>query len=190
MCSHQFILTDYCKICTLCGLQKKVLCLETFNQYSAPISKNYSRAHRFKLKTEKLLLINSGPSANEAVWQLLETHRDSLHTVADVRLCLRASDVKNKHYDCVRLFSKIFCNINVDVTDVHGVRKNMLDDFNTIYHSWTNHFDNGLFFSSDWLLRHLINKHCPKLHVFLKPKTSKCRDLKYINMLQTISKCW
>jgi hypothetical protein len=188
-CEHDYICNEYSKICTNCGLQETILTLDNYNVYSAPILKTYDRRHRFKLKLQKLLLLHSGPKFSEPVWKILE--KGSMDTIVELRMVLRNSNLKQKHYDTIRLFAKIFCKIQIDIEqDPYVLLQTMFKEFEEIHFAWKRTV-NDLFFSSDWLLRMLVKKYCPKLIVFLKPATSVLRNQKYsamLNTIQTISK--
>lgn len=188
MCTHQYLFTNFSQICTICGIETPILNLDVYNVYSAPMTKNYDRGQRFKLKVEKLLLLHSGPKSSEPVWRVLEEHVEHLLHPMDIRTCLRKSKIKSKHYDCIHLFSKIFCNVFHEVQDHTTILATILKRFQDIYFNWKLKIGTGLFFSSDWLLRHLVSNLCPDLVVFLKPKTSQNRHDKYVKMLQTISR--
>ena len=93
--------------------------------------------------------------------------------------------LKNKYN---RLFSKLFANFNIKPKkSVHEIRANVNKHFASLLYDWKRVCDEGLFFSTDWLMRKYVKKFCPELIVFLKPKSTSNRDLKYIKMYQTIS---
>jgi hypothetical protein len=185
-CIHEYTCNDYSKICVNCGIQTPVLTIDHYNVFSAPILKSYDRRHRFKIKLAKILLIHTGPKHSEPVWKTLEHHH--MDTVLDIRTTLRNSSLKQKHYDSIRLFAKIFTKIQVYIKqDPYDLSQTIFADFEEIHFAWKRN-PQKMFFSSDWLLRMLVKKYCPELIVFLKPATSEIRNKKYTEMLQTISK--
>ena len=185
MCEHKFIKTTYSKICEICGTESFILNLDTYNIFSAPISKSYDRKQRFKIKIDKLFLLHNGPNIKDDIWKALENNHFS--TPQSIRDFLRHAKLKNKHYDCLRLFSKLFAKYEIQVEDSTALRNQILSDFDEIFFKWNSIIQSGLFFSSDWLLRKYITEYCPELFVFLKPKTSTNRHCKYVDMFQTIS---
>ena len=192
MCTNSccsFISNEYSKICLKCGVQVPILNIDSYNLYSAPIIKSYNRSNRFRTKLEKLLLINTGPKSTEPVWKVLEKKRSEIKSIADLRITLRKASLKQKHYDSIRIFSKIFCGIDAQVEEVHSLCETILTDFENILFAWRKKYEEtDLFFSSDWLLRFLITRHKQdQLLQFLKP-SSKSRNQKYVKMFHTISK--
>jgi len=184
-CSHEYTCNLFSKICIRCGIQSTVLNLDTYNVFSAPILKSYDRRHRFKVKLHKVLMLHTGPKHSEPVWNVLEANE--MKTITELRTVLRNSKLKQKHYDSIRLFAKIFCKINVDLPqDPYVLSQTMFRDFEEIHFAWKRN-PHDLFFSSDWLLRMLVAKYCSKLLLFLKPATSETRNKKYTDMLTTIS---
>ena len=81
MCNHQYLHTNYSRICKYCGIESIRLELDTFNPNSAPLTREYNRANRFKNKVDRLLGIST-PPARDPVWDYLETviqHHVSLY---------------------------------------------------------------------------------------------------------------
>ena len=144
-------------------------------------------AQRFCIKLDKLLLIHSGPSFKDEIWERLK--KQQFRTPNDIRIFLRnESNLKSKHYDCIRMFSKIFANFHVATKqNVCDIKVHIQHDFSNLLFQWKHLYFGGLFFSTDWLMRMYVLKYCPELLVFLKPKTTSNRDEKYVKMYQTIS---
>jgi hypothetical protein len=189
-CNCRKIRTEYSTICVGCGSEVSYLKCDTYNVYSAPITKNYSRSHRFRQKVKKLLLIDSAPRFSDQVWKYLECNRGELSCVKEIRKKLRqATHIKQKHYDSVRLFHTVFCkeDASVVVENPYELLNIIMSEFEDVYMKWAKRFTDGLFFSSDWLLRRIVLKTCPELMHFLKPATSISRNNKYEQMIQTIS---
>ena len=182
--SHNLIETPFSQVCTECGKEHPLLVCDTYNINSAPMPSNYDRTRRFKVKCMKLLLIQKGPKYTDDVWTVLRMHQEKITSCADIRKLLRASKIKHKHYDFVRLFSKVF-NRNhrvVHLNPIHALNQIMLH-FDEILFRWKNKLGSGLFFSSDWLLRRLCTILYPSLVCFLKPRTSRQRHQKYMKMM-------
>ena len=187
VCQHILVTTSHSEICTKCGKENQLLKLDTYNVYSAPISKSYDRRQRFFIKVDKLLLIHSGPKEKDAIWKALEGN--SFKNPSDIRFHLRhKTKLLCKHYDCIRTFSKIFAQFDVQTKrSVHHIKADIQRSFQQILYGWNKYFFGTLFFSTDWLLRRFVKRYCPELVVFLKPIPKSNRSLKYVEMLQTIS---
>lgn len=180
MCKHKFALTTWSKVCLHCGHTERVLTLDTYNVYSAPIHQGYSRSFRFKNKVDKLLGLNSGPNSEDPIWKYLERNRVAINNPFDVREVIRSSQLKNKHYDCVRIFCDAFTNFRVKTErDSPRIREQLVKSFSEIYSMWCI-YDGKTFFSYDWILRYLLEKRKSPLVVYLKPRTCKKRNEKYL----------
>jgi len=188
-CKHEFVYTSWCKTCTLCGLESYHLALDTYNVFSAPLERGYSRVQRFKIKVDKLLAMHSGPNCTDPIWKYLDSRKLFLNTPFDVRQCIRRSKLKLKHYDCVRIFTDTFTNFKISThTSTFTQKKFLLQQFEKIHHSWMQGANKNSFFSYDWVLRHFLEKVMSPLVVYLKPKTCRQRDLKYKTRLHDFEK--
>ena len=187
VCHHMMLSTSHSQICTKCGEETPLLNLDTYNVFSAPILKSYDRCQRFFIKVDKLLLIHSGPKPTDEIWKALEGN--AFKRPSDIRFHLRhKTKLLCKHYDCIRIFSKIFAQFNVKTKrNVHHIKADIQRSFTQILYGWNKCFFGTLFFSTDWLLRRFVERCCPELLVFLKPIPKSNRSLKYVKMLQTIS---
>jgi len=193
-CEHVYVYTSWCKTCTLCGSESYHLALDTYNVFSAPLERGYSRVQRFKMKVDKLLALHSGPNCADPIWKYLDSRKLFLNTPFDVRQCIRRSKLKLKHYDCVRIFTDTFTNFKISnsgrrhsSTLTH--KKKLLQLFEKLHHSWMQGVGpSGSFFSYDWVLRHFLEKENSPLVVYLKPKTCRQRDLKYKTRLHDFEK--
>jgi hypothetical protein len=186
VCNHAWLYTDYCKVCKHCGLEERVLNLDYFCKYSAPLNRGYDRSGRFKVKLDKLFGLHSGPKADDQVWIELHAVKDELQTPLDVRRKLRQFNIKNKHYDCCRIFCDTFTNFHVDVFEPIRLNKILLRKFENIHCSWRANTPFEPFFSYDYLLRYLLTEaNCP-LIAYCKPPTSRRRKNKYDAKLRLI----
>ena len=170
--------------CRECGLTQQVLTLNTFNVNSAPIHTGYNRSHRFSLKVNKLIGLHSGPSIKDPVWEYLHKNELGLNTPYDVRCCLRASKLINKHYDSMRQFCDTFTPFRVCINPME-LKKDLLKKFELVAVRWHQHFFKG-FFSYAWLMRHFLEEVGSPLVAYLKPQTCKRRHEKYEAMLKLI----
>ena len=186
MCDHRFVFTPKStKVCTLCGSERFVLTLDSYSVSSAPFDRGYSRRQRFKIKINKLFGLHSGPPAHHPVWKYLQGNRMLLNNPFDVRECLRRSNLKNKHYDDMRIFCDVFTDFTVHVSNQLQQRDRMLTEFDVIHCKWVNSGEIH-FFSYAWLVRFLLKQVNPDLIAYLKPQTSKKRHLKYIQKILSI----
>ena len=161
VCLHQqSIHTNHSRICSDCGVENIFLKMDTYNIFSAPILKSYDRTQRFLVKLDKLLLIHSGPNIKDPIWAVLK--KQCFKTPRDIRFFLRHyKNLKTKHYDCIRLFSKLFANFNIKPKkSVHEIRANVNKHFASLLYDWKRVCDEGLFFSTDWLMRKYVKKFC------------------------------
>jgi len=186
MCIHRWFHADSFCVCNICGLEKRILCLDRFNKYSAPLHRGYDRSGRFKVKLDKLFGLHSGPKANDPVWKHLGAVQHELHTPKHVRCKLRQFNIKNKHYDCTRIFCDTFTKFRILLPNTLRLKETLLRKFKDIHCSWRAHTPNEAFFSYDFLLRYLLEEVNSPLVVYCKPPTNKRRRKKYLTKLQVI----
>ena len=185
MCVHQFVCISFCNVCVLCGEMHQILLLDTYNVYSAPISRGYSRRLRFKTKIDKILFGHPEPKFEDPVWKYLTSKKDELVTPLCIREALKQSTLVCKHYDNVRLFCDIFTHFKVQQINVLKVHKYMLDMFAIIHSAW-NFSDHPNFFSYTWLIRFLLKRIQSDYIVYLKAPTSSKRHDKYTDLFDLI----
>ena len=190
MCSHATtVTTDYSVICTCCGLERPLLINVMdypTSQSSAPLTRLYNRGDRWTSIVKKIVGIHSGPSNSDPVWKYLEKHKDSFHGPQDIIKCLRKSNLKNKHYPCIHLFTKTFYKHYTAPPEPPKMVVKMLDSyFNHILQLWsTCKLGEDQFFSYNWLIEqglHLYNLH----GYFPYVKFLKCphRRQRYVTLL-------
>jgi hypothetical protein len=156
------------------------------------------------VKLDKLFGYHIGPKADDIVWTKLNAVKAELHTPKDVRMKLRHFKIKNKHYDCCRIFCDTFTDFKVDVADRRRtvsrpggqkalgsaepirLHKILLRKFENIYCSWRAHTPYEAFFSYDYLLRYLLTEVNSSLIAYCKAPTSKRRRKKYDEKLRLI----
>ena len=177
MCSHDFFDTGYSLVCSLCGLERLTLSLDTFCTTSAPIQRSYDRLARFMNKVDKLLGVVY-PREGDPVWAYLENRQ--LVGPDSVRAALRNSGLRDKHYDCVRVFCDAFTPFRVTAIDHHKTRLELERRFLHVHDKWTQREG---FFSYDWLMRRFLEQMHSPLVAYLKPRTSVKRHRKYLKML-------
>ena len=187
MCQHVWRCTDCSRVCHLCGLERWSLSLDRFATYSAPMHTGYDREARFKLKVDKLLGFHSGPGFADPVWNALDERRADMKCPRDVRRVLRGLDLKNKHYDCVKLFTTVFTPFRVTkLFDVLLLKQRLTRMFSDVLVKWNRFAHQQPFFSYDFLLRYFLEVLRSPLAVFVKPYTCKRRKKKYLAMLASI----
>ena len=184
MCQHHFLHTSCSKVCIDCGVEHRVIRVDNYNVFAAPLNRGYNRKQRFKIKVDKLLGLHSGPQCRDPVWKYLDDRRVTLNSPFDVRECLRSSKLKNKHYDNVRSFTDAFTNFSV-VHNQSEVKTYLLHAFDVMFGKW-NSVGHDSFFSYAWLLRYFLNKIRSPLTAYLKPQTCKRRHAKYIKKMKSI----
>ena len=184
MCRCVFTYTSYCRVCVLCGVQTTWLCLDQYNIYSAPLERGYNRRHRFKTKVLKLVGLHSGPAHGDPVWPYLQQRSIFLQTPGDVRDCLRHSNLKQKHYDNLRQFCDAFTCFRVEHCQ-QEIETYLMRCFDELLVGW-NRLKGETFFSYAWLLRYFLTTIDSPLLAYLKPKTCKRRDLKYLKKWNAI----
>ena len=148
MCLHKWLHTSCTKVCRECGVERRMLRLDVYNVNSAPLERGYNRRQRYRTKVDKLLGLHSGPHCEDEIWVYLDKHRITLNTPFDVRECLRASSLKNKHYDSIRTFSDAFTTFRVEHNQI-DVKRFLLHSFDELYSGWVTCFDDS-FFSYAW----------------------------------------
>jgi hypothetical protein len=186
MCKHKWLTTDYTYICSNCGLTTFYLSLDKYNKFSAPINRCYDRVTRFSTKIDKLLGMHSGPRAVDPVWALVHKNCKCTFTPTDIRRVLRFSNLKLKHYDCIRVFSDAFTDFKIQKFDVHAVRSVLLVKFKNIHRLWQM-ANIKQFFSYDFLIRKFLEDMHSPLIEYLKPTSNKHRLKKYNEKLVFIS---
>ena len=115
MCSCGGVLTrtSYSHVCMECGRETKSFdpqfFLPGYNQSHAILrhSSTYSRRYRFHSLLLKTVLFHSGPAREDRIWYYLETQRP-FHCVKDIQLALSKTNHKQKRYDCLGIFCKVF----------------------------------------------------------------------------------
>ena len=187
MCNHnKFVVTACRKICTICGEETEILKLDTFAVHSAPLLRGYNRGTRFQTKVHKLLGRHTGPIHSDPVWDYLNQRKKQFKTPTDIRLCLRASNLKNKHYDCLRVFSDAFCSsFEFPAVDNQKTQKYLMSMFEHVHSAWSG-MNLTSFFSYSWLLRKFLSKVDSPLLVYLKPPTCSSRHSVYEKKLLTL----
>ena len=185
-CNSYFIETSYSVICSKCGSEKPHLKMDTyFNMCSAPLQMGYDRSLRWRNKIDKMVGFNNGPRWNDPVWKYLEQNRNLIKQPQDICDCLRKSNLKNKHYDSIRVFSTVFTNIRVCV-DALLIREQLNKLFKYIHYRWVVTQNSAGFFSYNWLLHFCLVLLESPLIIYLKPPTCKKRSDKYLEKLGSI----
>ena len=180
MCvKHNFIETTHSHVCLGCGLEQPFTRIDTWNPCSAPINKGYERTVRFRQKVDKLLFLQNAPRSDSLIWGYLKGC--SLKTPGDVRKALRLFKGKNKHYDCIRLFTRCFTKFRVTAKhDALQLNRGLTNLFRLILRLWHRHNLNNVvrlpFLSYDFILRTLLVKLDSPLVTYCKPVTCKKRD--------------
>ena len=185
MCQHDFFDLGWCEVCKLCGVQRAKLTLDRYNTHSFLTTTCYNRPLRFKTLAERVILGQNAPPGNDEVWKFLYSCPSFL-SPKHIFDALQKSGLKNKHYDCLHIFSRYFCY------KFEPVEENALTTFNTvmkefrdIFHRWR-YSTTDTFFSYLWLLRHLLEGMDSKYVKYLKPRTCQLRHDKYLNLLADI----
>jgi hypothetical protein len=188
MCEHVFIHTSHTRVCGICGVEKSVLRLDTYNVFSAPLCKGYQRVVRFRQKLDKLIFLQNAPPVKCPIWKYLESQKD-LTGPCDVRRVLRTYKGKNKHYDCIRLFTRVFTPFRVRMKmRADRLKEIMTVFFSSIIRLWGryNVHTEMSFFSYDFLLRCFLERLDSPLTAFCKPVTCQKRHIRNNERLRLI----
>ena len=137
------------------------------------------------MKVDKLLGLHSGPNAADPVWSYLNSQKATLTSPASVRYILRMSGLKNKHYDCLRIFCDAFTQFDVSHNQL-TTYKYLMNMFDSLFMLWNTYSEQKSFFSYAWLMRYFLTNIDSSLLVYLKPQTCKSRHLKYLSKLAFI----
>ena len=184
MCCTNFtgISTGWSTICSACGVEMPTLQLDTYSHFSAPLARTYDRIQRFTTKVDRMLgLIH--PGEQDPIWKFLESQ--TLQGPKSVRGALRRCPLKSKHYDCTKTFCDVFTAYRCGVFDFHKTKTYLLTCFRDVHDAWLYSSRSGSgFFSYDWLMRRFLEKSGHPLLVYLKPRTSKRRNQRYLNMIK------
>ena len=189
MCKHHFIHTSCTRVCVECGIEQGFLELDRYSAYSAPLNKGYQREVRFRQKIDKLISLQNAPPAKCPVWEYLKS-RDSLKTPQDIRKALRTYTHKNKHYDCIRLFTRVFTPFRVHLKQsAIYLNQSLTRSFAEVLRLWSKYnIQNTMpFFSYDYLLRYFLERLNCRLLVFCKPVTCQKRHTRNNERMKTIS---
>ena len=188
MCEHRFLETSYTKVCVQCGVEHLILTLDKYAVHSAPLTKGYERSVRFRQKIDKLLCLQNAPPLKCPIWEYLS--KQNMRSPTDVRYALRRYTLKNKHYDCIRLFTRVFTDFRVVLKQTPPrLNQQLTDKFNNVIRLWRRYNMVGTtpFFSYDFLLRVFLEElKCP-LVVYCKPVTCLKRHARNNRRLNLIS---
>ena len=188
MCEHRFLETSYTRVCVQCGLEQLTLSLDKYAVHSAPLAKGYERSVRFRQKIDKLLCLQNAPPPSCPIWEYL--NKQNMTCPTDVRRALRRYKRKNKHYDCIRLFTRVFTGFRVVIKQTPPrLNEQLTNKFNNVIRLWRryNMVAEMPFFSYDFLLRVFLEEmKCP-LVVYCKPVTCQKRHARNNRRLNLIS---
>ena len=188
MCEHKFINNNYSRVCENCGVEQPVLKLDTYSVFSAPLCKGYKRVVRFRQKIDKLVYLQNAPPLKCPIWKYLESQK-KLTGPCDVRRVLRTYTGKNKHYDCIRLFTRVCTPFRVHINmSPDRLKAVMTQFFSSIIRLWGryNVRNEMTFFSYDFLLRHFLEVLQSPLIAYCKPVTCQKRHIRNIDRLELI----
>ena len=112
-CGSRCLQTNYSFICTRCGSEKMSYQPEMYlpgygRSYSAMNKSVYSRRYRFHALLLKACNHAHGPVATDPIWSILEKHRGTYKTHWDILKVLSKTAAKNKRYDALPCFCRIF----------------------------------------------------------------------------------
>ena len=195
-CDNRFLVqSEYgTVICTKCGIETKIT-LEpheaSCNQFdfSPPIFRVYSRPDRWKTIVSKIVGVHSGPPRDDPVWPYLKSHSHNITCPQDILALLRKSKLKNKHYQCIHIFSKAFLKTySPPNVSPNLVTKNLNIYFDHINHIWLKQFAPSCpFISYAWLLEQALSFYGFREYLpYLKKLMCKNRRQKYVTLLNTL----
>ena len=117
------------------------------------------------------------------MWEYLKTK--VLYTPTDIRSALRASTLRTKHYDSVRVFCDVFTTFRCRTYDHQSTYTILRNQFKWLHRVWQQSGGEH-FFSYDWLIRKFLEELDHPLLVYLKPCTSKRRERRYVDKMAFI----
>ena len=190
---HHCVHTQYSSIvCIDCGVEKPILTYTPDYQSmvnSAPLVRYYSRKDRWIALIKKVLGIHSGPPVADPVWEYLSA-RKPFEGVDGIRVCLRKSKLRNKHYPSLHCFAKLFSQAyRRPTTSANFVYKQLTKYFDIILRLWNKYkthpnVNTKLFFSYNWLIEQGLAFYNLKEYMpFVKRLKCNSRRKKYVNML-------
>lgn len=162
-------------VCTNCGLETFRDMFENQNVGVCTFSQlqnGYSRTNRFKNYFYSVLGIHFGPGPTSPIWQ----HLKPCKNMEDLVKMLASSPVKNKHYECLHSYAKVFlANYKIPaplaLREIEEIKKLFSDiqyAYAQIYGSKT------VFFSYPWLL-HTILLAMTRVDYLCFVKNLKCK---------------
>ena len=174
-------------VCTSCGSENFSDMFENSMivgvcNYSQ-LQNGYSRINRFKNYLYSVLGIHFGPGSNSPIWQ----HLKPCETIDDLMKQLSNSPTKNKHYESLHSYAKVFL-VNyippkpLSLREIDQIRKLFLDvqySYAQIYGSKT------VFFSYPWLLHTILTALGREDHLcFVKNLKCKKRAAGYLKKFE------
>ena len=145
MCTHSFVFSSWSKTCINCGIESYFVSLDKYNLFSAPLERGYDRSQRFRMKVDKLLGLHTGPNSFDPIWEYLDSRKLFLNNPFDIRQTIRRSKLKMKHYDSIRIFTDAFTTFRVPSNQPLVLKKNLVAQFNNLYHMWLQRKDQVFF---------------------------------------------
>ena len=191
MCSHiHNVETNYYTvICTACGAERN------FGPHPEPVysqnmalNRSYSRPERWKTLIYKLTGFHNGPNVADPVWAYLEKHKP-FPGPQHILTALRSSGLRNKHYQSIFIFTKVFAPDFVLPTAEQSKLTNTLlkKYFESVFSLWNRYRKGAPFFSYNWLIEQGIHYvgHTEFLP-FLKKLLCKRRRQRYCSALSKL----
>ena len=188
-CEERCIQTNFSFICRECGRERRSfqqdMFLPGYNRcFSSMNPTLYSRRYRFLSLLQKACGHNSGPASSDPVWEKLEKGAP-YHTITELQKVLSQTPFKNKRYDSLPCFSRVFLGAQIAVPP--NVVQKIMRSFDKIEQNWRK---SGVkrFFSYYYLLEILLSRagytDCLK---FCKKLNCSKRRTYYDELLESIT---
>ena len=189
-CTHETVVhTSHSVVCCECGLERPIY--ENYMDYSqsltsAPLTRCYSRCDRWIAIVKKVVGIHGGPTSTKKVWEFLHKYKGSFNCSQDIVDKLRKSGLKNKHYPCLHMFCKAFCNNYKAPSPRPAIVLEVLTKyFEHIQQLWIRYRSpDDQFFSYNWLIEQALHMY-GYTDYFPYNKRLKCihRRKRYVDLL-------
>lgn len=191
-CPHKrnYISSYYTLICADCGRERSGggLNPEPTFTHMATLNRSYSRPERWKSLIYKLTGFHNGPNVTDPVWAYLEKLKP-FKAPQQILSVLRKSPLRNKHYQSIFVFTKIFApEFKLPSAEQCKATNVLLKKyFECVFTLWNRYRKEAPFFSYNWLIEQGIHYtgHTEFLP-FLKKLLCKRRRQRYAHALSTL----
>lgn len=191
-CTHQkqnHMQADGFLTCTLCGsvIDSRPEYLNGVENFVEPIQLCvYRRSKRFTEMLRKLVYPYTEKKDDPILELFLK--KEKFETITEFITALKSSNIKDKRYQSIHTFCKLFCS---DYKTVHPLSSNQFDRlvrmFKNVEHKFSRLTIGIPFFNYNWLLFELLHKmNINRYDPFLKKIKCKKRNQYYEEMFNSL----